>query len=492
MELHRFLGILRRGWLLIVLFAVIGLIGAAVAVASTPTRYAAVTRLFVTIETTANATAGDLVAGNSFAIQKVTSYVAVASSPIVLSPVITDLGLDTTPAALARDVTVAVAPNSAIIEISALGDTADQSADLTEAIASSFTDVVVNEIEAPADGSPSPVGVQVIQPAVTPDTPALPQIPLYLGVGLVLGLALGLAVALLLGYLDRRLRTRADVERATVHPVLGSIPDATDFKRRALIMRDGSTTPSAEAFRSLRTNVQFVGFEGRARSIVVAAATAGEGTSTVVANLAVSLAEVGSSVAIVDADLRSPSIGAIFGLEPAAGLSEVITGRTPLKDAIVSWRSGLSILPAGSAAPNPSELLGSVTMSEILAALTAAFDYVIIDSPAVLSVTDAAVLSRMTSGTVLVVGTRQVRGDQVSAAVQTLERAGGSTVGVVANRVAPRGADSDVTTRAAGAGLRGFRRGAASTRSVTDESVEQSGTSVSLRRDGTARQRART
>ena len=452
MELNRFVAILRRGWPLILVFSVVGLIGSGVAALVTPTQYSATTRLFVTIQTTGDATAGDLVAGNSFAVQKVSSYVAVASSPIVLSPVIDDLGLDRTAADLARDVTVTVAPNSAIIEISVLGGSAEDAARLTSAIADSFTDVVVDEIEAPADGSPSPVRVQVIQPAVVPLLPSVPQVPLYLAVGLVLGLALGLVVVLLIGFLDRRLRTRVDVEQAVASPVLGSIPVVEKIKRDALVTRTAPSSAAAESFRALRTNLQYAGFEGRPRTIVLASATAGEGTSTVAANLAVSLAEVGSSVVVVDADLRSSSLSSLFGLGSAKGLSDVLIDRAILGQVLVASSPRLSVLPAGAPSGNSSELLGSVAMGELLEALTAAFDYVIVDSPPVLPFTDAAVLSRMTSGTLLVVGAKQVRGDQLRAALETLERAGGSTIGLVVNRAARRGPDSDVITRATGAG----------------------------------------
>lgn len=445
MELNKLVRILRKSWILIAIFALLGVVGGAVASLLTPVQYASATRLFVAVQIAPGSTTGDLVQGNNFAVQKVLSYIDVATSPRVLDPVIADLGLDTTSDELAKEVTATVEPNSVVIELVALAPTSAGATELARSVADSFANVVVNQLETPADGSASPVKVEVLAPATPSDLPALPQVPLNLALGLVIGLVIGFLVALAMGLVDRRVHSRSDIERVTGLPVLGSIGADPKAKNRPLVVREDPYSAGAEAFRVLRTNLQFVGFEGRTRSLLVTSASKDEGKSTTIANLAIVLAEGGSSVALVDADLRMPRLEQYMGRDGGVGLSDVLVGRTSLDDALQAWGpySRLMLLPAGRVPPNPSELLGSTAMADLLARLTAEFDYVLIDSPSVLAVTDAAVLGRLTAGTILVAGANRVREDELRAAISALETAGSTIVGVVATLLPTRGPDAD-------------------------------------------------
>jgi len=441
-EPNRFLRILRRGWVYVVALALVGVAGGAVASALTDVQYTSTTRLYVAVQIEAGSTTGDLVQGNNFAVQKVLSYTDVVTSPRVLDAVVDDLSLDTTAQDLARDVTAEVQPNSVIISIIATADSAAEAAELSTATADNFSDVVVNQLDVPADGGASPVKVEVLQPAVEPDSPSAPQWPLNLAAGLLIGLVVGVALAVAVGLLDRRVHGRADLTRVASLPVLGTVHTDPRLRRRPLAVRDDPSGPTAEELRTLRTNVQSVGFEGGARSLVVTSPLESAEKSAVVANLALSLADAGSNVIVVDADLRTPRLATLFDVARSGGLSEVLTRRSSLDDAIRSAGPRLAVLSAGAAVPNPSELLGSAEMASVTAALASRFDYVLIDAAPVLPVTDAAVLSRLAGATVLEVGAGRVRDDEIAAALESLDDAGGATIGAVLTSVPVRGPDA--------------------------------------------------
>ena len=443
LELKRLVQILRRSWILIGAFVFLGVSGGALASALTPVQYSSSTRLFVAVQILPGSTTGDLVQGNNFATQKVLAYRDVATTPRVLDPVIESLALDTTAADLARRVTATAEPDSVIIEITATGTTPAAAAALTRSIAASFADVVVNQLEKPADDSASPVKIEVLQPAVEPRNPVAPVVPLNLALGALIGLSVGLLVAVTIGLLDSRIRGREDIEKITDIPVLGRIAFDSNAKEHMLIAR-GHNTPRAEAFRTLRTNLQFVGFERPTRTLVVTSAVPSEGKTTTLANLAIVLAENGATVAVVDADLRVPRLADYLGLEGGVGLSDVLAGRVPLVDVLQPWGTGdqIMVLPAGRNPPNPSELLGSQAMSELISGLGKNYDYVLIDAPPVLPVTDAAVLSRFTDGTLYVAAARRVKATEVRTAILTLETAGITPIGIVLSMLPAEGPDS--------------------------------------------------
>ncbi|HYI34696.1 MAG TPA: polysaccharide biosynthesis tyrosine autokinase [Glaciibacter sp.] len=444
MELNKLGRILRKSWILIVSFMLLGAAGGAIASLLTPVQYASSTQMFVAVAIEPGSTSGDLVQGNNFAAQKVASYVTVVTSARVLDPVIDELNLDTTAEDLARQVTATVEPLSVVMQVDALAESPSAATKLARAISASFTNVVVNEIEKPIDGSPSPVKVETLQPAVPPEDPALPQVPLNIAIGAAVGLVIGVLVAIALGFSDRRVHGRADLESLTTRPVLGAIVSDPHAKRRPLIVQEDPRSARAEAFRTLRTNLQFVGVDGETRSLVVTSSVPGEGKTTTAANLAIVLAEGGASVLLLDADLRAPRVAKYLGIEGAVGLTDVLVGRFPLADVVQAWgpRRELHVLPAGRIPPNPSDLLGSQAMSDLIDTVAGTYDYVLIDAPPVLPVTDAAVLSTVTSGVLLVVGAGRVKETEVRASLEALETVGATPVGIVLTMLPTRGPDA--------------------------------------------------
>ena len=204
--------------------------------------------------------------------------------------------------------------------------------------------------------------------------------------------------------------------------------------RDRLISHFNSKSPIAEAYRQLRTNIQFSSLDNPVRTLLVTSTGPEEGKTTTLANLAVTIAQTGSRVTLVDCDLRKPSLHDLFGLPAEPGLTNVLLGA----DAIPYHECGienLRILPAGPLPPNPSELLGSRRMSEVIVQLKGEADYVLFDTPPVVIVTDAAVLATRVDGVLLVVSAGKTRRELAQRAKSLLEKVNAPLLGVVLNNV---------------------------------------------------------
>lgn len=443
MGLRDFARVFSRSWYIIVGLSLLGLLaGGSIAYLTTP-KYEATTQMYVSVRSEAITTGGDLVQGSAFARQIVQSYVNIVSTSLVLEPVIDDLDLDVTVAELAEQISATAPTNTVIINITATDTNARQAARLANGAARSFTHAVQNTLERPQRlDTTSLVQITVVEPATTPQTPSTPNWPLNLIAGLFAGFALGLAIAVLRQALDTRLRSIHDLEQATDAPVLGGIPRAPAAAKRGLILQSAPHSPLAEPFRSLRTNLQFLNVEDGPRSFVISSAGSSEGKSTLAANLALSIAETGQRVALVDGDLRAPRIGQLLDLEDATGLTDVLIGRVTLADALQRYGDNeLFALPAGPIPPNPSELLGSAMMDNVLAALTEYFDYVLIDSPPIALVTDAAVLGKKSRGVILVAAAGKTRRPALVGAIRAVSAAGATLLGAVMTLLPPKGAE---------------------------------------------------
>lgn len=442
MQLSDYLALVRRNWLLIAALIVLGgSLGLLVAIA-TPARYESSTQQYVSVSNSGAAV--DLAQSTSYARQAVTSYVGVVPTALVLSPVIGALDLDETVHDLAGRVTASAAPNSQLITITVTDADPNRAAQIANAVATSFADAVSDELERPVGvDSTSRVRVETVASARVPLAPSAPNLPLNVTLGLLLGLAVGIGGAALRTALDTRVHTAADVEAATGAPLLGGIAYDPDAAERPLIVHAAPRDPRAEAFRRLRTNLQFFATDAQPPVFVVTSAAPAEGKSTTTANTALTLAETGARVALIDADLRKPRVAEIFGIEGAVGLSDVLAGRVRLSDVIQPWGTGkLFLLPAGTIPPNAAELLGSAAMGRLLDELSSAFDYVLIDAPPLLAVTDAAVLARRTTGAILVAAAGSSRIPQLENAIKSLTNADARLLGAVITKVPTRGADS--------------------------------------------------
>ncbi|MBN8205347.1 polysaccharide biosynthesis tyrosine autokinase [Microbacterium esteraromaticum] len=440
MDLRDYIRVLRRHLVVVIAATLIGLSAGTLAALLTPQRYEASTQLMVAVDTGDSATSWEMNQANSYAQQVVESYRRVVTSSLVLQPVVDDVGLDFTTQQLASKVDVGVATRGVILTVTVTDANPGQAARIANAIGDSFSTVITDRVEQ-RDGAAYSIRIVPLQTATVPTTPAAPNVPMYIALGTLLGLGAGIGIALLRGTLDRRIRRIEDVDKA-IGPVLGGIALDPKAAARPLIMANAPRDPRAEAYRSLRTNVRFLFPIDETGVFVVTSAGPAEGKSTTAANLAIALGEAGYRVALVDADLRKPRVAGLLGIEGAIGLTDVLIGRVAVNDVIQRWGRGTFFaLPAGTVPPNPAELLGSDAMRTLIDDLKAAFDVVIIDAPPVLPVTDAAVLSRLTTGVILVVAADVTSGDHLAAAADRITAADGRVLGAVVTMLPIRGAD---------------------------------------------------
>ncbi len=445
MNVQSSLRALRQYIVLLVSLTLIGLSAGVLYGLTAPVRYSTTAEVLVIGQAQSvegAATTAELNLARSYALQAVGSYVAIIPSSIVLQPVIDELGLPETTAALADLVSVSAAPGSTTISISVTDGKPGRAARIANAVADSFATVVAEQLERPSDTRRSIVRIDMIQPAVVPTAPSAPNRTVALIGGGLLGLAAGIVIIVLRTVLDARVRTIEDAAEATGAPVLGTTTFDASAGTQPLVMAGGATGSRPESYRSLRTSVQFLSPAGETPSYVVTSAGPGEGKSTTVANLALAFAETGATVALIDADLRLPRIADYFGIEGGVGLTEVLAGRLAVTDALQRWGRGtLFVLPSGTVPPNPAELLGSSEMAGLLADLREAFDIILIDAPPVVLVTDAAVVARRTSGAILVTAAGKSVMPRVRDAVTNIENVGAKVLGTVVTMMPARGPD---------------------------------------------------
>jgi succinoglycan biosynthesis transport protein ExoP len=279
-------------------------------------------------------------------------------------------------------------------------------------------------------------GAQLVRPAALPSDPVEPRPLRTLGLALLIGVLLGVAGAFLVDYLDDSIKGREDLERAAGSlPVLAVIPiDPPPDHRPIAVSRPDD--PAVEAYRTLRTSVQFLGIEKPLKVLQVTSPIQAEGKTTTIANLAVMLARAGSRVALVDGDLRRPLLHTVFAVDDTTGLTNALLG-TPTEDVLrPTFEDHVTVLPAGPVPPNPSELLGSKRMASLVADLAERFDVVLIDSPPVLPVSDAMVLTAAVDGVLVVVQAKRTTTKQLDEAIRRLGQVSAPVLGLVLNRLA--------------------------------------------------------
>ena len=380
MELQHVLKTIRHQWYLVVGAVVVALVLALGWILLQTPMYKATAEVFVS----SSGTAGDSQAGEQFqaavfAQQRVTTYAQLVSSPEVLDPVIEELGLATTPQDLARVVSAVNPPQTVLIEVSATDPDPAKSAAIANLSAQNLATAIQN-LETTNPKAGSPIKVSVVNPAVAPASPYFPNKVTTLGLALLLGLAAGIGAALLRDQLDTSVKSSSDLldlSGTTPLGVIGFDPNAETTPLSALDQQ----APRSESFRQIRTNLQYVDVDNPPKVLAVTSSVAGEGKSTAACNLAISMAQSDLRVCLVEADLRRPKVADYLGVDSAVGLTDVLAEKIALEDALIPWsRDLLALLPSGGIPPNPSELLASEHMKEVLLELRADFDAVIADT----------------------------------------------------------------------------------------------------------------
>ncbi|PQE00502.1 protein tyrosine kinase [Mycobacterium sp. EPG1] len=421
--------LLRLRWMTVCLTAVAAvLVAVAMSLLTTPL-YQATTRLFVS--TTAGSSLTDAYQGNRFSQERVVSYAQLLMGETLAQRTVDKLGLDMTAKELQANVTATAKIDTVLITVDVLDSSPVRARDIANTLSDEFV-VMVRELETPASGAEPDSRVVVEQRASVPSEPVVPKTTRNILIGAALGIILGIALAVVRDLLDNTVKDRESLEAITRTGMVGSIPLDKERRRQAAISFDADNSGIAEAFRKLRTNLQYLSVDNPPRCIVVTSSMPSEGKSTTAINIALALAEAEHNVVLVDGDMRRPTLHKYLDLVGTVGFSTVLSGAATLGDALQKTRfPGLTVLTSGAIPPNPSELLGSQSARKLLTELRSKFDFVVLDSTPLLAVTDAAILAAGADGVLLIARFGQTKRDQLTHAVSTLESVGAPLLGAV-------------------------------------------------------------
>lgn len=422
MDARSVLALLRRRWIALAVCVLAGLLGAGVVTAQAEKQYRSSARLFVNIPRAGSV--AEQVQGVQLTVQLLQSYAQIATSRSALDEVRQTVG----GAANGASVTATPQAETLLIDVTAEARDPDDAARIANVAAG----VLIDRIADLERGKATPVTAQVIDNAVPAGGPFAPRTKVNVALGGILGLLVGVLLALALDALDRSVKTPAQATESFRTPLLAVTPRSREVRDKPV--PDDALSPVSEAFRTLRTAVRFVTPDSPLRTILVTSSVSGEGKTTTALNLSAALAQAGERVILVDADLRRARLAEVLGLEPAVGLTGVITRRVALEDAIQPWH-GVGVLTSGVLPPNPSEMLGSEAMASLVERLRDLSDVVVFDAPPVLPVTDSVVLSTQCDGVVLVGRHGQTQKAQAAEARRRLDAVGAVVVGCVLNAV---------------------------------------------------------
>lgn len=440
----------RRKWTVILVTALA--IGAAAGFTFTQeSKYAAETTIVV-------GQAGGLVQPqNANAIQPFSATMTeLIKSTVVADAVVRQLDLPLSSQSLLSRISVSFNPESAALKVSVVDHDPSQARAIARQVGIVFSDLVKSRFgttEATTNQSSAnpPLTAAVWDPAHVVPGKVQPKPKQNLIIASLLGLVLGLLAAFLRDYFDRSLRGTTAIENAFGVPVIAQIPSLGKRLKRPRMVWNDDHDDSAEAFRTLRANLQYVGLNKPLRTILITSPGPGQGKTTVCANLAMALAQSGSSVVAVETDLRRPVLSGLFGIPSSnQGLTNVLVGEgelaqilyrldiAPPPGSMANHGGKVTVLPCGPLPPNPSEILASSQMKQLIEALESAFDYVLLDSPPILLVADTLELAKLADGVIVVVRSTSATTDEARELHSLAQRLAINLVGTVVTDVPAR------------------------------------------------------
>ena len=437
MDLRAYLVAIRKGWWIVITATILGAAGGAIENVRAEPAYAAHLTFYVG---TPRIDSTNPQSSETFAQDRATSYARLLSSQALADKVVNSAKLVIPAARVAREVTAAAQLNTVLIDVTVRDRTPKRALAIASAIATDFPKLIsaLDGVNAKA----AAVTLSVVSGPGVNNTPVSPRKTLNIGFGLTLGLIIGLFLAVLRELLDTTIRTSETLQEISAYPTLASIGYESDAKVAPLIVENGVYSQGAEAFRKLRTNLTFIDAVNPVRVLVVTSAVGGEGKSITAANLAIAFAENGKRVLLIEADLRRPRVSRYMGLENTVGLTNLLARQVELEDVIQPWGGNdLGVLASGPIPPNPSELLGGQQMQSLVAHCRDKFDLVIIDTPPLLPVTDAAVVAPHADGVLVVFRHGKTKRDQLRLAVRSLDAVNARILGCVLNMRPIRRAD---------------------------------------------------
>lgn len=438
MDLRDYLRVLRNQWILIATSALaLVAVAAALTMSATP-QYTSTARLFIS---TAGSDDSSAFQGSQFSLQRVKSYADLLTGQEIGRRVVADMSLDESPGALSSQISASTTADTVILSVRVTDPAPKRAQALAQGVSKALVTYIA-ELETPPGKDAATIKATIVDPASLPGAPISPDPSRNVILGLILGLLIGVGIAILRETLDTTIKTTKQIEQLVDAPMLGSINYDATAVDTPLITDIDAYAPRREAFRVLRTNLQFIEPGAHHKVFVITSSLPGEGKTTTAVNLALILAEGGEKVVLVEGDLRRPKVAEYVRLETAVGLTTVLIGKLSLEDAFQSIGSErLDVLTSGATPPNPAELLKSEAMSALLESLRAEYDVVLIDAPPLLPVTDGALLAAQADGALLVVRHGKTTADQVTSAVTRLESVGATPVGVIFNMTPAKGGD---------------------------------------------------
>lgn len=416
----------RKRWVVVVALSALGaILGLGVGLLTTA-QYEARTYVYVAGQPTDDGTGA--YEGSLLAEQKARAYSEIVSSGSFAGKVAGAVGGD--PLTVAEQVSVSTQADSSLIAVIATDPSPQRAAGLADAGAGAVVQLV-GDLERPPPGRPATVTALVVEPATVPTEPVGIGLATYIVFGFALGLLAGLVTAAVRSTVDTTVGDSRELGTLLDAPVLGVVPRDHQGGGNLMASTD-QHTPLAEAFRQVRTSLGFVALSGEVTTVMVTSAVEREGKSTVVADLAIVLAQQGQRVVVVDADLRRPRLSALFGLPEDVGLTNVLLGRLSLEQALQSGDGGrVAVLGRGLEPPNPADLLTHPALGTLLERLAERYDVVLLDTPPVLALADAAILSRRCDGVILVVRAGRTASRVVLEASERLRAASARHLGSV-------------------------------------------------------------
>ena len=317
--------------------------------------YQASTRLYVS--TNAGSSLTELYQGNRLAQKELLAYALLLTGVSLAQRTIDKLDLNMSASELQSKIKASSKADTVLIDVNVRDESPVRARDIANTLSDEFV-VMIRELETPDNGAPPDARVVIEQVAGVPTRPVVPTTQRNVVAGIGLGLALGVGLAVVRDILDNTVKSRETLETITGVGLVGSIPMDKERRKQAAISFENDNSNIAESFRKLRTNLQFLAVDNPPRVIVVTSSMPHEGKSTTAINTALALAEAGNKVALVDGDMRRPTLAKYLDLLGSVGFSNVLSGAIPLNEALQETRfPGLAVLTSGAVPPNPSELL---------------------------------------------------------------------------------------------------------------------------------------